>query len=269
MGVTTAIIGGAVIGGGLSYLASSNAADAQESAADTMAGASASASAQDWAMYQQNRKDMMPWLTQGTTAVNQLGALMAPGGQLYNTQFTPEMFKAGIDPAYAWDVNQGINALTAKSAAAGNYGSGNLGTALVDYGQNMASNEFQNAWNRWQQSQNTLYSRLAGLSGTGQAQSGAMANLGASTANAMGANMLTGASALGAGQVGAANTWSNAYNSIGNQLQSGVGMYMNNQNQLRLMDMLSQGMYGGAQYNPYSGAGANYGYGDWTGGLGF
>lgn len=240
---------GIAVAGGLGLVGSYLSGSAQEDAASQYSDASAYANQLQYQMYQQNRADMMPWLTAGTGAVNQLSSLMQPGGQLYQTDFTPAMFKAGIDPAYNWDVSQGINALTAKSAAAGNYGSGNLGTALVDYGQNMASNEYQNAYNRWMIGQNALYNRLAGISGTGQTQSQALGNLGYNTASTMGANQLSGASALGAGQVGAANAWSGGLTNLGNQAMSGLGLYMNNQNQLALMNMMNQNSWGQGMYN--------------------
>ena len=61
----TAIVGAGVIGGGLSYLGASEQADAQQSAADAQAAQAAASGQQQWAMYQQNRADMLDWLNQG------------------------------------------------------------------------------------------------------------------------------------------------------------------------------------------------------------
>lgn len=79
-----------------------------------------------------------------------------------------------MDPGYEFRKQEGINALAAAGAASGNYGSGNMGVALQDFGQNLASQEFQN-----------VYNRLAGMSGTGQVQSQAIGGLGVNTGNAM------------------------------------------------------------------------------------
>lgn len=163
--VSAGIIGGAtLLSGGLQYLGSQDQARAAQHAAD----------AQNQ-QYYQNREDMMPWTTAGKGAVNQLSEMMKTGGQLTkmpNAQFTMQDFQQ--DPGYKWRMQEGVNALAASGAAAGNYGSGNMGIAIQRYGQNLASDEYQNAYQRWADAynrtmgqQDTIYNRLAGISGTG------------------------------------------------------------------------------------------------------
>lgn len=337
---------GTLAGAGLNYLGSSNMADAYKSSADssvaTQAAAQRQANDMIWKMYQQNQANNQPWLTAGTKAVNELSTLMQPGGELYNTQyknfeygptytgpadlthtnyvapedfsykdfnFTPEDFLAGKDPGYEWRKSQGQNALSAGAAAAGNYGSGNLGTALIDYGQNAASGEYQNAyaralgsygtnlnkdysayntnlakglneyttnWNtdlanyntnynknyqdywanynkalneykdqysNWLTGQNTLYNRLAGLSGSGQTSANVLGTMGQNTANTIGNNLTSGAlnmsNANALGTVGSANALNSGMAGISNQIQSGLGLYANYLNQQQLMNLLA------------------------------
>lgn len=79
------------------------------------------------------------------------------------------------DPSYQWRLGQGLEALENSAAARGGLLSGNTGRALQDYGQNAASQEYQNEFSRWLQ-------RL----GIGQNASANMSNLAAGRGNALG-----------------------------------------------------------------------------------
>lgn len=61
---------------------------------------------------------------------------------LMSGQFTPQ------DPSYEWRFRQGQQATDRAQAAMGNLMSGNRLTALTDYGQGMASTEYQNQFAR-------------------------------------------------------------------------------------------------------------------------
>jgi hypothetical protein len=170
--------------------------EATKDAADTSADAANSAAAQQYKMFQEQQAAMEPWRQSGVNALNQMNALMGqptvPGG----TGETPASgdWRSLMDPGYEFRKQEGINALAAAGAASGNYGSGNMGVALQDYGQNLASQEFQN-----------VYNRLAGMSGTGQVQSQQMGNMGVQTGNVM-ANYLNQAGQnIAQGQVAGAN----------------------------------------------------------------
>ena len=115
-----------------------------------------------------------------------------------------------MDPGYEFRKQEGINALMAAGAAAGNFGSGNMGVALQDYGQNIASQEFQN-----------VYNRLAGLSGTGQVQSQQIGNLGISTAGNMGNFLNQAGQNIAQGQIAGSNAlWGGV-----RDLSRGLGAY--------------------------------------------
>lgn len=53
------------------------------------------------------------------------------------------------DPSYKWRLNQGTEALENSAAARGGLLSGNTGRALVEYGQNAASQEYGAQFARW------------------------------------------------------------------------------------------------------------------------
>jgi len=85
--------------------------------------------------------------------------LQTPGTFNYNTladakTFTPTEFQAPTgateqnDPGYQFRLQQGEKALQASAAARGNLLTGDTAKAIQGYGQDYASNEFQNLWNR-------------------------------------------------------------------------------------------------------------------------
>jgi hypothetical protein len=115
-------------------------------------------------------------------------------GDPWQADTAPQSWQDLMDPGYAFRKQEGINALAAAGAASGNYGSGNMGVALQDFGQNLASQEFQN-----------VYNRLAGMSGTGQVQSQAIGGMGMNTGNVM-ANYLNQAGQnIAQGQIASSN----------------------------------------------------------------
>jgi hypothetical protein len=122
----------------------------------------------------------------------------------------PQDWRSLMDPGYEFRKQEGINALAAAGAASGNYGSGNMGVALQDYGQNIASQEFQN-----------VYNRLAGMSGTGQVTSQQIGSMGVNTGGAM-ANYLNQAGQnIAQGQIAGANALAGG----ARDLEQGIASY--------------------------------------------
>jgi hypothetical protein len=270
-----AIIGGAVVGAGASIYGASETAGAQTSAASSVSDATKYAADLQYKEWQQTQANLQPWLTAGTGALNQLAVGTQAGGQFATTPavptaptfgaapqytpFTPEAFQANIDPGYQWRLQQGVNALASSGAASGTYGSGNMGTALTQFGQGLGSEEYQNAYNRSLQSYNAqlagyqtgvnaqsqqynaaiqqfnaglisqqdLYNRLAGISGTGQTTGQQLGQLGLQSVTQIGNLGVQGATALATGQVGSANALAGGITGISNQMTSGVGQYLN------------------------------------------
>jgi len=274
MGATAIIGAGAMLGGSLI------GANAQESAAQTAANANLQGQQltyQEWLQQQQNMK---PWLQAGTGAVNSLaygmgqsntgapagatGPVSQQGGLLNTPAFSFDPTRISNNPDYQWVTQQGVNALAASGAAAGNYGSGNMGTALENYGQGAATQYmdqyYNQALNTYQQNLNSQYTMpynmLTGLSTSGQGTATSEAQLGLQAANTMGQYGVGAGNALAAGQIGAANAYTGAINS---GLNYGMPAYYMNQ----YMNQQYQGgnglgnsgyMYNAANnpYDPYS-----------------
>lgn len=73
-------------------------------------------------------------------------------GERYKYQQQLDDFMTGPfnadDPSYKWRMDQGLEATQRSYAARGMTNSGNVLAALTEYGQNMASTEYSNQFNR-------------------------------------------------------------------------------------------------------------------------
>jgi hypothetical protein len=212
--ITAAVIGGAAVLGGAAM-----ASSASRGAARTQADASNRAIEQQAAGLERQVALSEPYRTTGTAAMNRLAAMTEPGGEFYapfsQTDFTQ-------DPGYAFRLKEGMNAMNATAAARGGLISGNALRAGQAYGQQMGSQEYGNAFNRYYTERANRMEPLRFLSAQGQAAAaGQAANIGATTGNI--SNLTTGAgNAMAAGQIGSANAYTNA-------IGQGVNAYQMNQ----------------------------------------
>jgi len=215
-GITAAVVGGAAILGG-AYMSSK----ASQSAAQTQADAANNAAAANTAALERQAELSAPYRAAGETAVNQLSAMTQPGGE-FTRNFTSADLFAGMDPGYAFRLSEGNKALNASAAARGGLISGNALKAAQNYGQELGSQEYTNAFNRYQINRANRLNPLQFLSGQGQAAAaGQASNIGANTA--ANAALTTGAAnAQAAGQIGGANAYTNA-------IGQGIGAYQMHQ----------------------------------------
>src|SRR5690606_23825122 len=72
------------------------------------------------------------------------------------------------DPGFQFRQQMGEQAINRAAAAAGRYDSGRALKDLTEFNSGLASQEYQNAYNRWTGDQSNRYNRLAGLAGVGQ-----------------------------------------------------------------------------------------------------
>lgn len=145
--------------------------------------------------------------------------------------FTPEAFRAGMDPGYQFRMQQGSQGVMNTAAAGSGALSGPALKALMDYNQGAASQEYGNAFNRFQTQQGNIFQRLTSMAGMGQNAAAGVGNQAVATGANIGANVVGAANAGAAGQIGAANAWSGALSDIGgmgawyamNRQQAAVG----------------------------------------------
>ncbi|MDH2239067.1 hypothetical protein N5K27_22420 [Pigmentiphaga sp. GD03639] len=245
---------GAALSAGASIVGGLMGSDAAESAADTQAAAADRASQVQWDMFQQNREDLAPWRQAGGAAVNRLAQLLGIGGNAAASDygnllrsFTMADYEA--DPGYQFRLDEGRRGLEMSAAARGGLLSGRALKDLTAYGQGMASQEYQGAYNRFNNDQSTIFNRLSALAGTGQQAGNTLAQLGQNTANQVGSNIIGAGNAAAAGQVGSANA-------INNAIGQGMSFYQSN----RLLGLLGGGG-GGQGYSSFVGNAYQNGFG--------
>lgn len=155
-----------------------------------------------------------PYREAGYTALSDIS-----GMKPYLTkQFTPEDFAAGIDPGYQFRLQQGQEvANRAANVGGGGILSGNALKGLEDYTQGMASQEYGNAFNRFQTQRSNIYNTLASIAGLGQTSLGQTTAAGTTAAGNIGANIANAGAAQAGGTVGSANAISGGLQQYGNQ----------------------------------------------------
>ena len=118
--------------------------------------------------------------------------------------FDNSMFEK--DPGYDFRMQEGNKGIQGSLAAQGGLFSGKAGKALTRYNQDFASNEFNQAANRYNQNRQFTYNSLSGIAGTGQNAQ----QFGSGIASNMGNVGMEGANARAAGYMGQANALSGA-----------------------------------------------------------
>ncbi len=101
-------------------------------------------------------------------------------GDLLKTFDASQMYN---DPGYQFRLGEGTKARERQLSAMGKYLSPEAAKVLERYGQEYASGEYGNAYNRFNNDQGNLFNRLAALSGFGQTSSGQVIGAGQNYAN--------------------------------------------------------------------------------------
>jgi hypothetical protein len=210
--IAAAIVGSAAIGA----ISSRSAGKTQAAAADRAAQLQ-----QD--QFDRQMEMQAPWRQAGERALNKLEAASE------YTPFGMDQFQA--DPGYGFRFSQGQKALERSAAARGGLISGNTGGALQQFGQGLASQEYQNAFNRYQAERQARLGPLQSLAGVGQTSINALGQAGQNYASGMGEALGAGAQARASGYMGAANA-----------VGGGIGQYMGYQQNQATNSLLQQAL---------------------------
>jgi type II secretory pathway pseudopilin PulG len=138
-------------------------------------------------------------------------------GKYATAEYTPEMFAKGMDPGYQFRLKEGMKGLESSAAARGNLLSGGTLKGIQRYGQDMASQEYQNAFNRYQAERAGTLNPLQSLAGVGQSSANTLGTMGMNYANQAGEAYQGAANARASGYIGQSNAFSNAIGNISNQ----------------------------------------------------
>jgi hypothetical protein len=185
-------LGGALIGLG-SLASGALGFFGAQSAADKQAQATAQALAFQKQVYADNVARLNPWIQTGTQADASLAALYGAGGG------TPNYSAFYNSPDYQFAFQQGQNAVQNLLSSKGNLLSGGGLTALTNFGQGLASQQFGNYFNR-----------LLSLSQVGQNAASSLAGNATSSAGQIGNTQMALGQAQAGGIVGGVNALSGA-----------------------------------------------------------
>jgi hypothetical protein len=243
---------GSLIGSGKQASAIKSAATTQANAAKYAADLQSQATANSLAftkdVYGKAAGYEAPYQAAGSKAIGELGTGTAPGGEFNSTPTGDQVLAQ--DPGYQFRLDQGQLALERAEAAGGGVGSGGALKSAAQYGQDYASGEYANAYNRFMTTRQANYSNLANIANYGQQANATVTNAGTGAASNVSGTSLAGAGAQGnyltqganataAGGIGAANAWGNSLSQIGTAAQQGLAAYQLNQS----------GYGGGSQFN--------------------
>jgi hypothetical protein len=243
--LTTALGIGAIasgIGGAAASIAGSGAqADAAKSAAQLQAEEAQQALDFQKQVYSENVAREQPWIKAGTGAINMLSQLTSKPGKGLLTPWTgkftaPTAAEAAATPGYKFQVGEGERLLQNSAAASGGLLTGGTLRGIEQYGQGVASSNYQNvfsnaltqyetAYSTFRNNQSDLYARLAGVSRGGeqavttagqfgQQAAGNVANINLTTGAQQGQDIQNAAAATASGYAGAANAFSGTVSNL-------------------------------------------------------
>jgi hypothetical protein len=188
-------------------------------------------------MLERQLAETAPFRDLSLSQLNRLAALYGEGGEYARA---PGMEEIQMDPGYGFRMGEGMKALERSAAARGGLLSGSMLKGTQRFGQELASQEFQNAFSRARQQRADVTNALLGIGGFGpslaSSAAGAVGQTGSNLANIQ----------LGAGQARASG-----YLGQSNALAQALGQ-----------GAMGYGMYRGGYFGPSSvtpGGGANLG----------
>jgi hypothetical protein len=237
-GIAGSVLGGGPIGGAIGSAiggaiegdsgTSSNAANAAN------AGAQANIDLQR-RMYEENVARQQPFYQAGVNALPGYLQGIGQGGDLVRG-FTQADYQA--DPGYQFRLSEGQRALAHSAGGRGGLVSGTSLKAMQDYAQNSASAEYNNAYNRYRDTQGLRRNALAGVVGFAPTASSAMGAAGSNYAAGAGPQMYQQGINTGNAMIAGNQANQSAYGNLGNAL----GKYLNTGG-------------GGQYYNPTTNSG--------------
>lgn len=234
---------GFVAGAAITVVGGAIAGSAAKSAANTQAGAANTATQAQLQMYNQTRDDQAPWRAAGSTAIGQMSAGTQPGGQFDQT-FDASKFQT--DPGYQFRLDQGTRGVEASASARGGVLSGAALKGIDQYNQGFASNEYQNAYNRYNNDQSTRYNRLASIAGQGQTSVTQTGAQGTTVGGQIGSNTIGAGNAQAAGTVAQGNIINSGAQTLGNYYMQ-QQYQPNNLSSYYASNSTGQGGYAGGQ----------------------
>ena len=171
----------------------------------------------------------------GSPATNAQGIVVDPNSPdfgKYARDFGMQDYQA--DPGYQFRLSEGQKAIERSAAARGGTQSGAALKAAARFGQEMGSQEYQNAFNRYQVNRANQLNPLQSLMGAGQSSANTLTSAAGQQGQNQASNIYNAGQARASGYVGSANALSGALQGIGN-MASQYPLYQAQTNYLNSM----------------------------------
>lgn len=239
IGTGAAILGAAALGAGAGLYGSSQAAKAQSRAAGQAAQAQIEAAEragqEQRAIFERQVELQAPFREAGLTAQNRLMTLLGLGGEAtepgfgrYARDFSMADFEA--DPGYGFRMSEGMKALERSAAARGGLLGGTTLKGIQRFGQDLASQEYQNAFNRYQVNRANQLNPLQSLMGAGQTGANVLTTAAGDLGRGLAGSYMAAGQGAAGGYLGSGQARASGYvggvNALTGALQSAVPNYM-------------------------------------------
>lgn len=229
---------GAAVSIGTSVLGARSASKAAKKSAQIQSQASDRAIAEQRRQADQAREDQAPYMDAGRLAQFHIDYLQGRLPEGYTREQVEEMVnptkdfgylnqtfdEAGVDyksdPAYGRRLEEGQKAIERSAAARGGLLSGAVQKRLNEFAQEMASDEYARAYNRYVTEQTNMYNSLASQAGLGQQTASLLTTNERAAANQVGEYGTQGANARAAGVTSSSNAWQSGLAGAGNTLSN-------------------------------------------------
>lgn len=239
----------AAIAGGAAIVGSVIGGKAAKSAANTQAASADRATQAQLEMFERQVELQEPFREAGLAGQNRLLQLLGLGedkkakdfGKYASAEFGMDKFTA--DPGYAFRMSEGMKALDRSAASRGGLLSGATLKGAQRYGQDLASQEYQNAFNRYQTARTNTLNPFASLAGVAQSSANTLGTAAGQLGGQIGSNIIGAGNAMAAGQVGSANA-------ISQGLGQGLNFYQGQQYLNRLPNYNTTPQYSGYTSSP-------------------
>jgi len=208
-----------IVPAAISLFTSNEQSNAAQEAASTAGASNDRATALQQRMYEENVARQKPFYDVGVNALPELVAASK------YTPFSMDQFQQ--DPGYAFRIKEGQKRLDRSAAARGGLISGAALKAATEYGQEMGSQEYMNAFNRYQTERQNRLQPLQSLTGMSQTTANTLGTAGQNMAGNVGnAYMQSGVNqgnALLAGSQARASSYGDIAKLYGQTFGSGGG----------------------------------------------
>jgi hypothetical protein len=196
----------------------------------------------------------VPGMGGGAPATNAQGIVVDPNSPdfgKYARDFGMQDYQA--DPGYAFRLSEGQKAIERSAAARGGLQSGSALKAAARFGQDLGSQEYQNAFNRYQVNRANQLNPLQSLMGAGQSAANTLTSAAGQQGQNQASNIYNAGQARASGYVGSANALSGALQGIGNM----AAQYPLYQAQTNYLKSMARGGFGGGGGGGVFGGGGN------------